>query len=161
MTEPLTAADAPAQEAEQGPLFVLDRWMRLRLAAAGFALAAGFSHALAGEEHFTIWWGYGLFFSIVSICQIMGGGALFFWESRGLYLTGIIGTGSVVVVYVITRTVGIPFGPQAGVVEGVGVLDAFAKTFEIGLIVCLMLLLARPKQDTPGVATPVGHSEDA
>jgi hypothetical protein len=123
----------------------LDRRYRLRFSAAALALAAGFSHALAGEEHFTIWWGYGLFFSIVSICQIMGGGALLFWGNRGLCWVGVVGTSLVMGLYVMTRTVGVPFGPEAGVVEGVGVLDAFTKTFELGLLICLVAMLRLPE----------------
>lgn len=137
------APDTPAVTPRQ-LLLSLQPQQRLRFAAAGLTLLAGFSHALAGEEHFTIWWGYGLFFSIVSICQIMGGGALLFWSSRTLYRVGVAGTSFVIILYVVTRTLGIPFGPEAGQVEGVGVLDAFSKTFEVAYLSCLIALLRRP-----------------
>lgn len=121
-------------------------WVRLQVLAGSLTLAAGFAHALAGESHFTIWWGYGLFFSAVSICQIFGGAALFFWRNQGLYWSGIAGTMIVVMLYVVTRTVGVPFGPEAGNVESIGPLDLISKALELAYLGCLVALLRRPAE---------------
>ena len=48
---------------------------------------------------------------------------------------------AVVVLYVITRTVGMPLGPHYGTVEDAGPLDMSATIAEIGLVVALVTLL--------------------
>ena len=49
--------------------------------------------------------------------------------------------GLIIALWLMTRTVGIPyFGPEAGVVEAVGVIDTVSKLVEGALIVCLVVL---------------------
>jgi hypothetical protein len=118
---------------------------RLPLWAIGLAGGAGFVHALAGEGHFSEWWGYGIFFVTVSVCQVAGAGALLFWSDRRLYWTGIIGTAIVLTVWTLSRTVGIQIGPEGAGPEPVGVLDSISLVLEIGLIWVLARLLRHPE----------------
>src|SRR3712207_9574382 len=61
-----------------------------------------------------------------------------------LLLLGVGGNLSIVVLYLLTRTVGIPFfGPHAGEVEGVGVADLSATAAELALVVALLAALVR------------------
>jgi hypothetical protein len=56
---------------------------------------------------------------------------------------GIAGNGLIVILWVITRTVGIPFfGPMAGMVLPVGLLDGLAQILEVTQILHLAVLLA-------------------
>lgn len=49
---------------------------------------------------------------------------------------------SIVVLYLVTRTVGIPFfGPHAGEVEGVGFVDLSATATELVLVVALLTVM--------------------
>lgn len=137
--------DGPAASGDPSLLSLVPRGRRLQVAAGLVTMSAGFVHALAGESHFSIWWGYGLFFAIVSICQLLGGAALFFWRSRGLYWAGIVGTVVIVAVYVLTRTVGVPFGPEAGDVERIGLLDAVSKAFELTYLALIVAVLRRSR----------------
>ncbi len=118
---------------------------RLHLIAAGLAAGSGLVHALAGEGHFSEWWGYGMFFLAVSISQFLGGAALLFWSDRRLYWTGIIGTSIVLVVWTLSRTVGVHIGPgdDAGP-EKIGVLDSVSNTLELATLWYLAKLLRRP-----------------
>jgi len=63
-------------------------------------------------------------------------------------LLGIIGNSSIILLYLLTRTVGIPlFGPEAGEVEEVGFADVCATTSEAALIIALgALLLSRLRE---------------
>lgn len=117
---------------------------RIHLWASGLALSAGFAHALAGEGHFAEWWGYGLFFLAVSICQVSGAAALLFWNDRRLYWTGIAGTLVVLVIWTASRTVGVPIGPGGATPERVGVLDGISVVLELGLLWSLSWLLRHP-----------------
>ncbi len=113
-------------------------------AAAVFSLLAALIHLWVMPEHFEEWWGYGAFFLISAVAQGAYSAAILRWPRRPLLLLGIGGNVSIIVLYLLTRTVGIPyFGPHAGEVEGVGVSDLFATTAELALVVALLAVLLR------------------
>ena len=112
-------------------------------AAVAFSLLAALIHLWVMPEHFEEWWGYGTFFLISTVAQ-GAYAALLRWPRRPLLLLGIGGNVSIIVLYLLTRTVGIPFfGPHAGEVEGVGVADIVATTSELALVVALLGVLLR------------------
>jgi MFS family permease len=112
--------------------------------AAAFSLLAALIHLWVIPEHFEEWWGYGAFFLICAVAQGVYGAALLRWPRRPLLLLGIGGNVSIIALYLLTRTVGIPFfGPHAGEVEGVGVTDVCATASELGLVVVLLGVLLR------------------
>ena len=114
-------------------------------AAAVFSLLAAGIHLWAMPEHFEEWWGYGAFFLASAVAQGSYAAALLRRPGRPLLLLlGVGGNLSVVVLYLVTRTVGIPFfGPHAGEVEGVGVADLSATAAELALVVALGAVLLR------------------
>lgn len=121
--------------------------------AASLALADGLLHLLAAPDHLGEWWGSGYFFIVVAIGQVLFALLLFSEPRRGrtFYLVGLVGTLAIVVLYVVTRTVGIPWlGPGAGEVEPVGLLDVPTKATELLLAGALLALL----RETDGEAAP-------
>lgn len=58
-------------------------------------------------------------------------------------LSGIAGNLTIVLLYVLTRTHGVPLGPHARQMEDVGALDLTATTAELGIILALLMLLDR------------------
>lgn len=122
---------------------------RLQRAAAALSVVAGALHLMAGPEHFEEWWGYGVFFLGAAVAQ--AGYGLVLWTEgvegwggwlavrRHVYLVGIAMTLAIVVLWVVSRTVGVPVGPEAFEPEGIGPLDLSSKAIEIVLV----LLLAR------------------
>lgn len=132
---------------------------RLLRWAAGLSFAAAFVHMLVVNEHFTQWWAYGVFFMLASMAQ---GGYGFFiamtpllhgetilqrWPPAALHLfyqAGILANLGLVLVYVLSRTTGIPFlGPGGRTVEPWDPLGVATKGVEVALIVVLVLLLRR------------------
>ena len=112
--------------------------------AAAFSLLAALIHLWVVPEHLEEWWGYGAFFLISAVAQGAYSAALLRWPCRLLLVLGIGGNASIIVLYLLTRTVGIPlFGPHAGEVEGVGVADLLATTSELALVVALLAVLLR------------------
>ncbi|MBI4497038.1 MAG: sulfite exporter TauE/SafE family protein [Chloroflexi bacterium] len=117
-------------------------WNTLLSAASGLALAAAVIHTGAMPEHFAEWWGYGSYFLVIAVAQALFSAALLRWPRPQLFVLGIAGTLGVIGIYLVTRTIGVPFfGPHAGHVEGVGVMDVLAKVLESGLILMLMGLV--------------------
>ena len=138
--------------------------------AAAFSGAAAVVHGAAVDEHLREWWGYGIFFLFAAVAQMFYAVLLLTrpWRrtppkaddeslERQALGAGIVGNAFLVVLYVWTRTVGIPgLGPGAGVVEPVSPAGILAKACEVALIVTLVRLL-RGMPDVPA-ATP---SEEA
>jgi len=111
--------------------------------AAALSLFAALIHLWVMPEHFEEWWGYGTFL-VAAMAQGLYGLALLRWSWQPLLLLGIGGNLAVIVLYGITRTVGMPFfGPHVGEVEGVGVADLFATTSELALVAALLGVLLR------------------
>src|SRR5215216_5695045 len=105
---------------------------RVFLYAAALSLIAALMHVWAMPEHFEEWWGYGIFFLIAATAQACYGLALLRRPGRSLLLLGAAGNLSIVFLWAVTRTVGIPlFGPHAGEVESVGVVDLSATVAEL------------------------------
>jgi hypothetical protein len=117
--------------------------------SAALSLVAALIHLWVAPEHFEEWWGYGTFFVVATLAQALYAPLLLRWPIRSVLYLGIAGNLAIVALYLITRTLGIPFlGPEAGEPEGVGFADVCATASEVGIAVALGLTLL---QDfTPG-----------
>jgi hypothetical protein len=110
-------------------------------AAAALSFAAGYVHFAYAESHFQEWWGYGVFFVVAGNLQALFA-ALLVWRPRAwLPLAGIAGNLAIVVVYVITRTNGIPLGPHARVVEEARAIDWATTAGQVAIIAALIAML--------------------
>ncbi len=125
--------DDPAREMPLLPLWT-----------ASLTIETGLLHLIACSDHFREWWGYGVFFLIVALCQIVGGSALLVKSGRGLYLTGITGTAVILIVWGISRTVGVHIGPEGVAPEPIGLLDGACTLLEATVVCLLLRLLRRP-----------------
>ena len=86
--------------------------MRVLYAAAALSLLAALIHLWVTPEHFEEWWGYGAFFLVTALAQALYAPLVVVWPTRIVLLLGIGGNLAIVVLYLLTRTVGIPlFGP--------------------------------------------------
>ena len=123
---------------------------RLELAAAWLSVAAGAVHAMAGPDHLAEWWAYGLFFFGAAAFQAAYGLLLFTRGIEGwggwvavrarVYAAGLAFTASIILVWVVSRTVGVPVGPEAFEPEGIGPLDSASKALEVALLLALARL---------------------
>ena len=117
---------------------------RTLYAAAALSLLAALVHLWVTPEHFEEWWGYGAFFLVAAAAQILYVPIVVLLPTRIVLLGGIAGNLAIVMLYLLTRTVGIPFfGPEAGEVEGFGFVDVCATASELGIAVALGAALLR------------------
>jgi hypothetical protein len=127
-----------------------------RQLAVVLSLYASLLHNWVLPEHYREWWGYGLFFFVCTAAQAFYAGAILFWPRRPVYVLGILGTAAVLVLYAVTRTLGVPLvGPYSGHVEPVGFTDLLAAAVEVALIAVLVCLVARPSASPPRPKGPV------
>jgi hypothetical protein len=95
-------------------------------------------------EHFVEYTLYGAFFLVISWAQLIWPAVLLWRPSRLWLWLGIAGNAIIIAVYVASRTVGLPFGPDLHSTESVGALDVVSCALESLLIVGCAALLWRP-----------------
>jgi hypothetical protein len=115
---------------------------RLLSLAAVLSFIAAVIHVWMMPEHFAEWWGYGLFFLVAALAQVLYALIILRTPTPTVLWLGIIGNLAIIALWVATRTIGIPlFGPHAGEVEEVGTIDVVSKLIEFLLVIVLGVLL--------------------
>jgi hypothetical protein len=126
----------------------------VRPALALLSMGAAVIHFVVVPGHWDEYWGQGLFFIIAAIAQLLWAVWVLVAPSRLLYLLGAVGNAAIVLLWVVTRTAGIPVGPGAGEREAVEFADTLATVFEV-LLVIGALALARTAPARP-IRWPAG-----
>jgi hypothetical protein len=122
----------------------------LLAALASLSAAAGAIHFAVVFEHFTDDTLYGVFFLVLSWAQLIWPAVLLWSPSRLWLWLGMAGNAAVLAVYIASRTVGLPFGPDLHHPEPVGALDVMSCVLEFALIIgCAALLWRRSFVDWP------------
>jgi hypothetical protein len=108
------------------------------------AAAAGLIHAKAFIDHAPHYWLYGVFFGVLAYAQV-------FWawvvyrrprERRWLMPAAVISL-AVVALWIVTRSVGLPFGPWSGRPEPLAITDITASVNEL-LLAGLVIAIVHP-----------------
>jgi hypothetical protein len=117
------------------------------IAAAGAGAAA--VHLTVTPEHFTEATSYGVFFALVAATQFGYVGLLLRRPSRSLVLAGIAGNLMMLGLWLLTRTVPLPWGPNPRVAESFGPLDVLASGLELVMVLAGILYLRGVSARTP------------
>lgn len=110
---------------------VVERRPALLVAVVGSMVAAGV-HVAVCPEHFREALRFGIFFLLISLFQTAWSVAVARRPTRLLFLAGAVVNAGCVVLWAITRTVGLPFGLSD--VEAVGVIDMVATVAEVATV---------------------------
>lgn len=138
------AAVRPAEVWDDGLAAPVGRSQPL-VAAIAVSLAAGAIHALAMVDHFDHYWLYGVFFLAVTYGQAV-------WpvwvdrhpHDRRALVIGAAGNLLVAAVWVVSRTLGPPIGPEAWEPERIGAMDVMATLDQL-VIAALVVVLVAPR----------------
>ncbi len=126
-----------------GPPNAAARLLLLRGLAIASVVAAVIHFAVAGE-HFAEYWAFGVFMLAAAWLQLAWAVGVLIRPSRTLIAVGAVLNAAIVVVYLVTRTVGDVIGPTPNAVEPIGFGDAFCTVCEFVIVVGSVLLLLRP-----------------
>jgi hypothetical protein len=109
-------------------------------------VASAAIHVAVIPEHVVEWRAAGLFFASLTAGELFVAGALLARPRRPdvLYAAAAISIGPLLL-WLYSRTIGLPFGPEPGAPEGVGVPDCMACALEVISLVAVVLLL-RPRR---------------
>jgi hypothetical protein len=110
--------------------------------------AAGIHLAVMGD-HFNETWYHGSFFAGIAWLQLAWAVAIVMKPSRKVLLAGIVGNVVVAEVWLVSRTVGIPFGPNSGASEPAAFADILATVLEVGIVLGSLVLLRPGLTDRP------------
>lgn len=125
-------------------------------AIAVSSIIAGAVHLSVIREHFQEALLYGYFFLVLTFLQF-GFAAWVVWRpSPGLFKAGGLASVAVVLLWLATRTTGIPLGPAAGETEPFGVLDVVASAAEFLTALLSLLALRSATAATVPNASPNG-----
>src|SRR5215213_2409191 len=95
--------------------------------AATLSLLAALIHLWATPEHFEEWWGYGAFFLVATLAQVLYAPLVLAWPTRMVLFGGIAGNLAIVALYRGGGGGGFPLlGRGAGGGGGVGFIDLCA-----------------------------------
>lgn len=115
----------------------------LRGLAAVFSLAAGVVHLAQTRIHLPPVepWTFSAFFIVVGLMQLGAAVLLVAPRPRPWFWLGILGSAAVIGTWLVSRSLGLPFGAEPGQAEQVGMADAAASLLEGMTIVALALWL--------------------
>jgi hypothetical protein len=148
---PATALD-PIQVATQeirlsrAPVLTAAQRVLLPLAVVSSAAAAGV-HAAVGPEHFRESALFGLFFAASALAQLVWSAAVAVHASRLLLMWGALGNLSVIGLWAVTRTIGLPFGLLPAP-EALGPWDVACAAWEL-VVVCGCIAMLQSRDPLP------------
>ncbi len=128
----------------------------VRLLLAGTLLGAAAIHAAIVPEHLEEWSSAGRFFILLTVADLVIAGLLLTGNTgRRLLLVTALVSVMPLTAWLWSRTVGLPFGPEPGVAEAIGVPDVLACVLELIALVAAVALLDRGRLQGPA---PSPHS---
>jgi hypothetical protein len=143
LTAPLARRRKPdeevAEDAAAEPEPALAGTLRVGLAVV--SIGAAVIHFGVIAQHMNEWWLTGTFFVVVALFQLAWALAVLARPSPPLYLMGAIVNALVVITWIVSRTVGVPVGPEAGEAEPIGLPDVLATSYEALLVATAAIAL--------------------
>jgi len=127
----------------------------LRAGVGLASAAAGAIHIGVVPAHLREYWLFGLFFVAAGAAQAGWAFLMAARPTRALNLAGLVGNAAVVALWIVSRTLGVPVGPEPGVAEPVGVLDALSSAFEVLIVIGTIALLRSGQRASLERAKPV------
>jgi hypothetical protein len=135
----------PARIAPPAERSLVGERNRMIILIAGVSWAVAFVHGAVTSAHFDEYWLFGLFFVAVAILQFAWGAWVYQDPRPERLWLGALGNLLVVLVWTASRTVGLPFGPDAWQPEAVGFVDLMATLDEVGIALMAVGLLLEPR----------------
>ena len=145
----MPAAALPRHRLLVGP----GRTAELAVAAALLSAGAAAIHAAVAGPHLDEYAPFGALFVASALAQALWAALVLSMPSKRLLAAGIAGNGAIIIVWTLSRTSGLPLGPDPWTAEPVAAVDVAATAFELGILAASALLLA-PRR---AIARAAGH----
>lgn len=117
----------------------------LGVIAAVLSLAAAGIHFAVISEHLEEYVLFGVLFFALGWFQLVWAQIYLVWPRRTVAVAAIVINLGAVLVWAMSRTVGLPIGPESWIPEAIGFSDILATSFEIGIIGLMLPTLLRER----------------
>lgn len=131
-------------------------WSDLRAVVVTSSMSAGVIHAAVFPHHLRERAVVGAFFALAAITQLVWAVLVTRSASRWLLRAGVAGNVSLICLWAVSRTVGLPAGLADGH-RGVGAWDLAAFVWELAVVAGCLALLRRPGADRLSMLATVGR----
>lgn len=118
-------------------------------ALAVLSLAAAGIHFAAMGEHFQEYVVFGMFFSLVAWFQALWALGVVVAPTRWTLAVGLVANAAIACLWLVSRTAGVPIGPEPGIAEPAGLLDVLSTVLELLIVVVCAALLFRGQYSLP------------
>lgn len=115
----------------------------LRYVAAAASFGAAGIHFAVMPEHWLEWKAAGAFFGVLAWLEIAWSVALLTMRKRVVVELGLLLQLGTICTWVLSRTAGLPFGPEKGQAEPAAFIDVLCSALEVVAVVAGLLLLVR------------------
>jgi hypothetical protein len=115
----------------------------VRWPLALLSVLAAAIHFIVTPEHYEEYALFGVFFAVLALFQLAWGLLVVQRPSPVVLLAGMVVNLAVVVIWLISRTSGLPIGPEAGEAEEIGLLDGVSTASEAVIVLVSAWLLTR------------------
>jgi hypothetical protein len=123
--------------------------------AAALSFGAAAIHLSVIQSHLDEGILFALFFLVTGWFQMLWPLAYFLRRSRSVAAAGLLVNLGITGVWVVSRTVGVPFGPTPWVPEAIGFADLLATALELGIVGLLLPVALPDKSDAPRRRVPI------
>jgi hypothetical protein len=113
----------------------------LRLLLAAGLVGSAAIHAAVLPEHLTEWPAAGVFFVALAAAELAVAALLLARPGPAALLAAAAVSVGPLVLWLYSRSLGLPFGPDAGVPEQAGMADLASCVLEIGTLICAVILI--------------------
>ena len=113
------------------------------LASAG----AGVIHLTVAPDHLREFLAFGVFLMVAGVAQLVWAGLVWTQPSRRVLVAGAAGNALVVLLWIASRTSGLPIGPEHWTPEAAGFADIVCSAYEVLLVIGAALLLRGPDRE--------------
>ena len=114
----------------------------LVILAAVLVLASSLIHAAMIAVHFEEYWLFGICFAIAAVLQALWTAQIYSDRlNRPLLVAGIVGNVALIAVWALSRTIGMPLGPDAWTPEAVSAVDILSTLDELFAVILVAIAL--------------------
>jgi hypothetical protein len=136
----------------------VEDYLDARLHLAALSAVAGSIHAVVAAPHFGELWLFGVFFVGLALFQLGWGAQVYRRPTPRLYRVGAAVSVGVIALWLVSRTSGLPLGPDAWRAEAIGPLDPLASAVEAMIAMLSAALLGRDLRVPVWILRPLAYA---
>ena len=117
------------------------------LGLVGALVGAAVIHVVVVPEHLTEWAAAGVFFAVLAVAQLLVAVAALVRPAPVVWVASVVVAAGPIVLWLVSRTVGLPLGPEPGAPEALGLSDLACAVLEAAAVAFALALRSSHSAD--------------